>query len=66
MEAYVAGGLGIGVSLANPGKVLTANVRAVPLDGFPPVVIGAMWRGRKTPLIELLLNEMQRRARQFA
>jgi DNA-binding transcriptional LysR family regulator len=66
MEAYVASGLGIGVSVAIPGKIFTTNVRAVPLPGFAPVVIGALWRGRKTPLIDTVLNEAQRRAKRFA
>jgi hypothetical protein len=37
----------------------------LPLPGFPPVVIGAMWRGRKTPLIEAFLAESQRRAKRL-
>ena len=51
IEAYVASGLGIGVSVAIPRKISSPKVRVLPLDGFPPVVIGALWRGRKTPLI---------------
>jgi DNA-binding transcriptional LysR family regulator len=66
LEAYVTSGLGIAVSVVMPGKTLANNVRPVPLSGFPPVVIGALWRGRKTPLIEMLLQEIQRRAKRFA
>ncbi len=66
IEAYAANGLGIGLSLAIPRKVPAAKVRALPLDGFPPLVIGAMWRGRKTPLIEAFLAEAQKRARLLA
>jgi DNA-binding transcriptional LysR family regulator len=65
IEAYVANGLGIGVSVAIPRKISSPRVRALPLDGFPPVVIGAMWRGRKTPLIEIFLAEAQKRAKQL-
>jgi DNA-binding transcriptional LysR family regulator len=65
VEAYVASGLGIGISVAVPGKNFAASVRALPLPGFPPVVIGAMWRGRKTPLIEAFLAESQRRAKRL-
>jgi DNA-binding transcriptional LysR family regulator len=66
IEAYVANGLGIGVSVAIPKKPLPAGVGALPLNGFPPVVIGALWRGRKTPLRETFLNEVKWRARRLA
>ena len=65
VEAYVANGLGIGVSAAIPRKISPAKVRTLPLEGFPPVVVGAMWRGRKTPLIEIFLAEAQKRAKQI-
>ena len=66
VEAYVANGLGIGVSVAIPKKTLPSNVRALPLRGFPPVVIGALWRGRTTPLLQAFLEEMKLRAKQLA
>ena len=66
IETYVANGLGVGVSVAIPKKAPHANVRALPLPGFPPVIIGAMWRGRTTPLLQAFLSEMQTRARALA
>jgi DNA-binding transcriptional LysR family regulator len=65
IEAYVSAGLGIGLSIAVPGKALPPNVKALPLEGFPKVVIGALWRGRKTPLVELFLAEGQKRAKRI-
>ena len=65
IETYVAHGLGIGVSVAVP-KTLPPNVRAVPLPDFPPVQIGALWRGKTTPLLQGFLDEMQRRAKEIA
>jgi len=65
VETYVANGLGIGVSVAIPKKNPPANVRALSLPGFPPAIIGAMWRGRMTPLLQVLLAEMQTRAKQL-
>ena len=62
VETYVASGLGIGVSIAIPGKNSSSKVRALPLNGFPPLIIGATWRGRKTPLIEAFLSEAQKHA----
>ncbi|MGA2852959.1 MAG: LysR family transcriptional regulator [Verrucomicrobiota bacterium] len=66
IETYVASGLGIGVSAAIPNKAFSPKVRALPLDGFPPVVVGALWRGRKTPLLGAFLEEMQSRARRLS
>jgi DNA-binding transcriptional LysR family regulator len=66
IEAYVMNGLGIGVSVAIPQKPLPPKVRALPLPDFPPVVIGALWRGRKTPLVETFLNEVKLRAQRLA
>jgi DNA-binding transcriptional LysR family regulator len=65
IETYVASGLSIGVSAAIPKKLLPPQVRALPLDGFPPVTIGALWRGRKTPLLQTFLDELQTRARKL-
>lgn len=66
IESYVSAGLGIGLSVAMPGKTLPANVRALPLEGFPKVIIGALWHGQRTPLINLFLTEGQKRAKRFA
>ncbi len=66
IETYVANGLGIGVSAAIPKKPLPSKVRALALDGFPPVTIGVSWRGRKTPLLQTFLDELQVRANLLA
>ena len=63
IEAYAATGIGIGVSIAVPKKNHSSNVRVLPLKGFPLLVIGALWRGRKTPLVEVFLAEAQKRAK---
>jgi DNA-binding transcriptional LysR family regulator len=65
IEAYAASGLGIGLSIAIPRKDLSPKVRSLPLNGFPPLVIGAAWRGRKSPLIDAFLAEAQKRAKQI-
>jgi DNA-binding transcriptional LysR family regulator len=66
IEAYVGNGLGIGVSVAIPGKALLPKVRALPLAGFPQIVIGVLWRGRMTPLRQAFLDEIKSRAKKFA
>ena len=65
VEIYVATGLGIGMSVAMPKKGLPPKVRVVPLPGFPSAVIGAMWRGKTTPLLHAFLTEAQVRAKQL-
>ncbi|HWB61794.1 MAG TPA: LysR family transcriptional regulator [Chthoniobacteraceae bacterium] len=62
IEIYVAGGFGIGFTIPIPNHPLPANVRALPLKGFPPAVIGMMWRGPKSALIETFLDEGKKRA----
>jgi DNA-binding transcriptional LysR family regulator len=66
IETYVGSGLGIGVSAAIPKKLMPPKVRALALDGFPPVTIGVMWRGRKSPLVQTFLDELQARAKRLA
>lgn len=63
VETYVARGLGIGIGVAVPKKQLNPNVRALPLPGFPPAVIGALWRGKTTPLLQACLADAQLRAK---
>jgi DNA-binding transcriptional LysR family regulator len=53
IETYVANGLGAGVTLALPDKKFSPRVRA-------------LWRGRKTPLLETFLTEVKRRAQRLA
>ena len=65
VETYVKNGLGIGVSVAVPKKTVPENILVLPLPGFPPVIIGAMWRGRTTQLLQVFLNEFQARARKL-
>jgi DNA-binding transcriptional LysR family regulator len=63
---YVAKGLGIGASVSIPQKPLPPNVRALPLNDFPPVIIGVLWRGVTTPLVKAFLDEAQKRAKLYA
>ncbi len=66
IETYVASGLGVGVSVGVPGKVLPKNVRALALPEFPPVIVGALWRGKKSPLLSAFLDMAAVRAREIA
>ncbi len=62
IETYVSNGLGIGLSVAVPKNPLPANVRMLPLKNFPPALIGALWRGKISPLLEAFLDMARKRA----
>lgn len=66
IETYVGNGLGIGVSAAIPGKTPSPRVRGLLLAGFPRIIIGALWCGRMTPLLQVFLDELKSRAQKFA
>jgi DNA-binding transcriptional LysR family regulator len=57
---YVANGYGIGVSLSATEVVKHPDVRVLPLDGFEPVEMAALWNGEPTPLVRVVLEESQR------
>jgi DNA-binding transcriptional LysR family regulator len=56
---YVANGYGIGLSVHALEVVKHPAVRVLPLDGFDPVEVAALWKGEPAPLIRLVLEEMQ-------
>jgi DNA-binding transcriptional LysR family regulator len=62
---YVASGHGIGVSVNLPGVSRHPRVRILPLEGFDPVEVAALWHGEPTPLIRAVLEEGQRYVRQL-
>jgi len=63
---YVASGLGIGLSVSVPGQPLPKNVRALALPDFPVALVGALWRGKNTPLLDAFLDMARQRAREMA
>jgi DNA-binding transcriptional LysR family regulator len=65
IETYVSNGLGVGLSVAVPKKPLPNNVRALPLKNFPPALIGALWRGKNTPLLDAFLDMARQRAKEI-
>jgi len=65
IETYVAGGFGIGVSVQVPKAPPSPHVRVVPLPDFAPVILGVMWRGKTSALLQAFLDEFQLRAKRF-
>ena len=47
---YVANGDGIGLNVQVDPNVKSREVRWLPLTGFTPVTMGALWRGEATGL----------------
>jgi DNA-binding transcriptional LysR family regulator len=62
VEAYVAGGFGIGLGLHVPKIAPSPKVRLIPLKGFDPVDIGALWMGKRTSLMDRFVEECHARA----
>ena len=66
IETYVANGFGIGLSVRVPQAKPSPNERVLPLPDFAPVVLGVMWRGKTSALLQAFLDEMQLRAKRFS
>jgi len=61
VHAYVASGLGVGLSVLVPKAKLHENLRTLPLPEkvFGSVRVGAMWRGRLSTLLQAFVDELQ-------
>ena len=59
IEHYVAYGYGIGATIATPGFKPPPGLRVIPLPGFPPVVVGAAWAGKLSPIAQEFLAEVE-------
>ena len=62
---YVANGDGFGVSVALAPMTGRRDVRVLPLEGFAPMTVGALWRGEPTPLVRALIEDVQGYAREM-
>jgi DNA-binding transcriptional LysR family regulator len=67
IETYVASGFGIGLSVLVPKTELSPEIRAIPLPktDFEPVVVGALWRGKTSALLQAFLDELRLRAKRL-
>jgi DNA-binding transcriptional LysR family regulator len=65
IEAYVAGGFGLGLTVAIPNARMSPKVRPLELPGFAPVLLAALWRGKPSPPLRALLDEMQAAVRRL-
>jgi DNA-binding transcriptional LysR family regulator len=62
IDTYVAKGFGIGLTLQLPNRKPPAGLQQLPLEGFPSIHIGVLWRGRPTPLAEALIQLLRQHA----
>ena len=63
IETYVGNGFGIGLSVMIPKATVPENIRAIPLKNFDSVQMGALWRGKSSPLLEAFLEVLKARAK---
>jgi DNA-binding transcriptional LysR family regulator len=59
IEHYVVNGYGIGATVATPGFKPPPGVRVISLPSFPPVVVGAAWAGKLSPIAQQFLAEVE-------
>jgi len=62
LHTYVAHGFGLGVSVKVPKGQLPKGVRMLPLEGFPPITVAAVWQGTAGPVTRTLLEEIKKQA----
>lgn len=65
IETYVAHGYGVGLYVDIPKYVYSPKIRVLTLDDFAPVVLGALWPGKLTPVAEAFLDRIQQRITEF-
>ncbi|HEX7653258.1 MAG TPA: LysR family transcriptional regulator substrate-binding protein, partial [Verrucomicrobiae bacterium] len=63
VDAYVEAGFGIGLTVAVPGRDVAKGLRAIPVEGIPPVQLAALWKGTPSTVMEELLRRLQAEAR---
>jgi DNA-binding transcriptional LysR family regulator len=65
IDVYVAAGFGAGISLDIPGFERGAEMRVLPLRGFPKLSFCALWSGRLPGLAAQFLELARIRAREL-
>jgi len=65
IETYVAYGYGVGLYVDIPKYVYSPKIRVLSLDDFAPVVLGALWPGKLTPVAEAFLDRVRQRIAEF-
>ena len=68
IETYVINGFGIGLSVVVPKTELPTGIRAIalPKNQFTPVVMGVLWLGKPSGLLQTFLDELRVRAKRLS
>jgi DNA-binding transcriptional LysR family regulator len=66
IQTYVAKGFGAGLMVEIPRYPFPKSIRVLPLRGFAPLVVGAFWQGKLSPVAARFLEEAKKRARWLA
>jgi DNA-binding transcriptional LysR family regulator len=62
IETYVSLGLGVGVSIATPGRRIQKGLRVLPLPKFSRLTIVALWVGELPSLADSFLADLRKMA----
>jgi len=62
IETYVSLGLGVGVSIAAPGRQIQKGLRVLPLPKFSRLTIAALWIGELPALANSFLADIKKMA----
>jgi len=62
INTYVSQGFGVGLTLALPNTRTPSGLKQLPLEDFPSIRIGALWRGRLTPLSRVVMDRLKEHA----
>lgn len=62
---YVGNGLGAGLGVVTPELKGLKSLRVLPLEGFPPLPVGAFWRGELTEMSAIFVKELGDHSRQL-
>ncbi len=60
IERFVAGGYGAGLAFDIPGSTLPAGLKALPLEGFPPIGFHALTAGPTSEMAEVFVREAEK------
>lgn len=66
VQIYVAHGYGIGVTVHLPELKSHPDVRVLPLMDFPRVTFGVLWQGRKSPVVQGMIEILATNAKKLA
>jgi DNA-binding transcriptional LysR family regulator len=62
VQAYVANGHGIGLSITVPVAKQNPQLRSIPLDGFKPVGFGVLYHTKPAPIVQSFLEAIRHAA----